>query len=141
VGVEHPFLGQLELLAGAGPDGTAPGPLFCENETNVARPFGAPAPTPYPKDGINDHVVSGAATVNPAQRGTKCAFWYKLTVAPGETAELRLRLRPAGAKRDRQAALGDDFSGVIRQRQAEADEFYGELTPAGASSDEAMVMR
>ena len=141
VGIDHPFLGQLELLADAGPDGTAPVPLFCENETNVQRLFGAPSPTPYPKDGINDHVVSGAPTVNPARQGTKCAFWYTLTVAPGETAELRLRLRPAGAKLDRQAALGDDFSGVIRQRQAEADEFYGELTPAGASSDEAMVMR
>ena len=32
--------------------------------------------TPYPKDGINDHVISGAATVNPDQPGTKCAFWY-----------------------------------------------------------------
>jgi hypothetical protein len=141
VDIDHPFLGQLELLADAGSDGTVPVPLFCENETNVQRLFGAPSPTPYPKDGINDHVVSGAPTVNPAGQGTKCAFWYTLTVAPGETAELRLRLRPAGAKLDRQAALGDDFSGVIRQRQAEADEFYGELTPAGASPDEALVMR
>ena len=32
-----------------------------------------PPPTPYPKDGINDHVVAGAATVNPAQTGTKAA--------------------------------------------------------------------
>ena len=53
--------------------------------------------TPYPKDGINDHVVSGAATVNPGRTGTKCAFWYQLTVAPGQTVELRLRLRPAAA--------------------------------------------
>ncbi len=101
VGIDHPFLGQLELLADAGPDGTAPVPLFCENETNVERLFGAPSPTPYPKDGINDHVISGAATVNPAQQGTKCAFWYKLSIAPGETAELRLRLRPAARYRTR----------------------------------------
>ena len=94
VSVEHPFLGSLELVAGAGPDGTSPVPLFCENETNLARLYGAAATTPYPKDGVNDHVVNGAATVNPDQRGTKCAFWYRLTVAPGETAELRLRLRP-----------------------------------------------
>ena len=141
----HPFLGSLELLAGPAPDGTSPVPLFCENETNVSRLFGAPAATPYPKDGINDHVISGAATVNPDQRGTKCAFWYRLTVAPGETAELRLRLRPAGAAQGRQAraeaALGSGFDGVVKQRKAEADEFYGELTPEGASPDEAMVMR
>ena len=34
--IEHPFLGTLELLAGTGPDGTAPALLFCENETNTS---------------------------------------------------------------------------------------------------------
>ena len=38
VRVEHPFLGALELLAGTGPDGTAPALLFCENETNTQPP-------------------------------------------------------------------------------------------------------
>ena len=74
VTVEHPFLGSLELLAGAGPDGTSPVPLFCENETNLARLYGAAPITPYPKDGIGEHVISGAATVNPDQQGTKCAL-------------------------------------------------------------------
>jgi hypothetical protein len=176
VTIQHPFGMELELLAGAGPDGSAPVPLFCENETNVARLFGAPSATPYPKDGINDHVVSGAATVNPDQHGTKCAFWYQVAVAPGETAELRLRLRPVAApppaapslapdstgveradecesgvvgtapdshssRPGTDAALGGDFDRVIAQRRTEADEFYAELTPAGASADEAMVMR
>ena len=142
---EHPFLGSLELLAGAGPDGTSPVPLFCENETNLARLYGAAPVTPYPKDGIGDHVIHGAATVNPDQRGTKCAFWYRLTVAPGQTAELRLRLRPAAAggkqAQPAAAALGSGFDQVVKQRRAEADEFYGELTPEGAKPDEAMVMR
>jgi hypothetical protein len=143
--VEHPFLGTLELLAGAGPDGAGPVPLFCENETNVARLFGAPPATPYPKDGINDHVIGGAATVNPDQRGTKCALWYRLTVPPGQTAELRLRLRPAaapgGSRPDAATALGADFERAVAQRQAEADAFYAELTPEAASHDEAQVMR
>jgi hypothetical protein len=54
----------------------APTALFCENETNYERLFGVADTTPYPKDGINDHVVSGAATVNPAGTGTKAAFSY-----------------------------------------------------------------
>ncbi len=93
--VAHPRLGPMELLAGPAPDGAAPTALFCENETNVARLFGSPARTPYPKDGINDHVISGAASVNPERQGTKCALWYQLTVEPGATAEVRLRLRAA----------------------------------------------
>ena len=38
-------------------------------------------------------------------------------------------------------ALGSGFEKVVKRCRAEADEFYAELTPAGASADEAMVMR
>ncbi len=137
VAIEHPFLGQLELLADNGPDGMAPTVLFCENETNMERLYGAEPVTPYPKDGINDHVVSGAPTVNPQRTGTKCAFWYKVTVPPGQTVRLRLRLRPAQTAE----AFGEAFDWVMAARKAEADEFYGSLTPAHCSTDEAMVMR
>jgi hypothetical protein len=118
--------------------------VFCENETNDQRLFGAAPLTPYPKDGINDHVTSGASTVNPERTGTKAAFWYQVTVQPGQTAEMRLRLRPPPAKAPRGKAdspLGAQFDQVIAGRRAEADEFYAELTPAGATADEALVMR
>ncbi len=139
--VEHPFLGDLELLVSADTDGAAPTLLFCENETNIAQLFGAEPITPYPKDGINDHVLHGAATVNPERRGTKCAVWYKLNVQPGATVELRIRLRPRGPRPTPPEALGTDFERVAAERKGEADEFYAELTPAAASTDEAMVMR
>jgi hypothetical protein len=138
---EHPFLGKLELLAGLDPRGDQPELLFCDNETNLARLYGVSATPRWPKDGINDHVVSGADTVNPQQRGSKCAAWYRLTVAPGATAELRLRLHPARTGPDPASALGTDFARVVAQRSAEADEFYAGLTPAAASADEAAVMR
>src|SRR5947209_9287085 len=96
VRIVHPFGGNIELTAGNGPDGAEPAVLFCENETNGARLFGTVPLTPYPKDGINDHVTGGAGTVNQDLTGTKCAFWYQVTLAPGASAELRLRLRPAG---------------------------------------------
>jgi hypothetical protein len=141
VGVEHPFLGQLELLAGPRPDGSAPDLLFCDNETNLPRLYGVSTGSRRPKDGINDHVVSGSNTVNPHQRGSKCAVWYRVSVSPGETFELRLRLRPAGGGQAPAAALGADFSRIAAQRRAEADAFYAELTPPAASTDEAAVMR
>ncbi len=145
VNVEHPFIGDLEFLAGDGPDGRSPELLFCENETNTRLLFGAEPITLYPKDGIGDHVISGAGTVNPGKTGTKCSAWYRLTVAPGQTAEVRLRLRKPGSGPGGEAAgggpLGADFDQVIALRLAEADEFYAELTPPGASADEAMIMR
>jgi hypothetical protein len=139
--VKHPFLGQLELLPGPDPLGAYPELLFCDNDTNLERLYGVPSSSRWPKDGINDHVVTGADTVNPERRGTKCAAWYRLTVEPGETAQVRLRLRPQGAGQDAALALGSDFTRVTAQRRAEADEFYAELTPSAASADEALVMR
>jgi len=146
VDIEHPFLGPLELLADIADDGAVtnavtPTPLFCENETNLQRLYGCAPQTPYPKDGINDHVVGGAPTVNPEQHGTKCAFWYQLTVQPGATARLRLRLRPKQQTGTNGPFDKKDFDLVVRRRRAEADEFYQALTPAQASADEALVMR
>ncbi len=90
---EEELLGRWRLTAGADPAGRPPLLLFCENETNAQYLYGVTAEqTPYPKDGINDHVIHGAATVNPARRGTKMACWYRLKIAAGETVELRLRL-------------------------------------------------
>jgi hypothetical protein len=142
VSIDHPFIGDLELVAGPGPDGRSPDILFSDNETNTERLFGSEAVTPYPKDGIGDHVISGAATVNPARTGTKCAAWYRLTVMPGQTAEVRLRLRkPAAAGVTAADPFGPEFDQVVAQRQGEADEFYAELTPPDATADEALIMR
>ena len=134
---EHPFLGTLEIVADDGPGGEAPELLFCDNETNDERLFGTGGRSPYPKDGINDHVVSGRGTVNPEGTGTKAAFHYRITVAPGETVEVRVRLRPAGTT----ASPWADFDDVVAARRGEADEFYEELTPPACSDDEANVMR
>jgi hypothetical protein len=124
--VDHPLLGGYRLQAAPGPDGVAPTPLFCDNETNLPRLYGGSPLTPYPKDGINDHVVSGAATVNSDQRGTKAAFWHVLTVPAGGTTQVRLRLhRPEPA--DVQPWNDEAFDLVVTARRADADEFYAAL--------------
>ena len=81
----------------------------------------------------------GAATVNPAQNGTKMACWHRFSVPPGESVELRLRL----ARDDGTGGsdLGANFDRTLLMRRKEADEYYATLRPAGASDDEADVMR
>ena len=61
VTIEHPITGTMELIGAAGPDGAEPDLLFCDNETNTTRLYGTHPVSPYPKDGINDHVVHGAS--------------------------------------------------------------------------------
>jgi hypothetical protein len=141
--IHHPWLGDLRLTASLGPDGAAPTILVCDNETSVRVRSGAEVAHPYPKDGINDHVVAGADTVNPTGVGTKGSFWYVLEIEPGATVQLRLRLQPldlADAS-TREVRLGPDFTSVLSLRSREADEFYGAITPSTATSDEADVMR
>src|SRR4029078_2599663 len=73
--------------------------LFTENETNTQRIHGVPNRTPYVKDGINNHVVHGqAVAVNPEKKGTKVAPHYHVTVPPGQSHVIRLRLSDAAAK-------------------------------------------
>ena len=74
---EHAELGTYVLTRSGDPEA-----LFCENSTNLQRLYGAPNATPYPKDGINDFVVSGAPTVAPDREGTKAALWYRLELTP-----------------------------------------------------------
>ena len=140
---DHALAGY-RLEAAPGPDGAQPEALFCENETNAPRVFGSEATTPYPKDGINDHVVSGADTVNPDGVGTKAAFRYRMTVAPGGKAELRLRLHQPATKPKGSAKrtwAGDAFDEVFAAREADADEFYAAIAPEGTSGDRLQILR
>ncbi len=109
--------------------------LFTENETNNERLFGAPNASPYVKDGINNYVVNGQqAAVNPANTGTKASPHYVLTVGPGETKVVRLRLT-----RTARPGSGRSVCGIRRhreQRLQDADEFYDSITPPKVKADE-----
>jgi hypothetical protein len=146
----HPDFGVWRLDGSGAPDA-----LFCDNETNLVKLYGVPGPA-WPKDGIADHVISGAPTVNPRRRGTKASLWYKLTVPSGAATEIRLRFRrvvgpdrtasavaasPEVAPLATAADLGPAFAATLRRRQAEADDFHASLAPKGISPEEAGTMR
>lgn len=118
----HPTLGEM-ILSGPGE------PLFCSNETNTLLRYGTPGPA-YPKDGIGDHVVHGAASVDPARTGTKAALHEVLRAGPGETATMVVRLARPGV---------DPSLSFLETRRDEADAFYAALGDVPA--DRAPVLR
>jgi len=114
--------------------------LFTENDTNLSRLHGVANGSHFVKDGFHEYVVSGKANaVNPDEVGTKAAARYRLSIAPGATELLRLRLRRVLAPGDN--AIGADFDTVFAARKEEADEFYGTVVPSRLSADSERVMR
>jgi len=132
----HSFIGD-RVLAGSG----SPALLFCENETNVVKVFGAEEGPRFPKDGIHDHIVLGTPTVNPDSNGTKAGMWYQLAVEPAATAEVRLRLAPwEHAVPD----LGTVWDTVMDEREREADEWHAAVrnrVPGGLDDATGLVLR
>jgi len=135
---EHHTMGRMVLSGST--LATPPSVVACENESNDEKLWGTPGPanaTRYPKDGINDHVVNGSATVNPDGTGTKAALWYQLTVAPGETVEVALRFGPDGPAPWNHGL----WQSTLIDRQAEADGFYAHVVPPDTSTEDAMIVR
>src|SRR5919107_4407966 len=127
-GIAHEYqLGRRYLYADAGG-----APLFTFNETNNARLWGPQASNrrPYVKDAFHRYVAGGEReAVNPEPTGTKaCLHYSNLEVPAGGSAVVRLRLTdelledPLGA-----------VEGTIELRRREADEFYADVQPPGAS--------
>jgi hypothetical protein len=134
VELNEPDLGKRWLYC----DG-APELLFTENETNTQRLFNAANTSPYVKDGINEYIVHGnQQAVNPEQRGTKASANYKLTIAPGATVTIRLRLTNEQLDSRRAFTL---FDKTFASRLREADDFYETIIPKHLSADARLVMR
>jgi hypothetical protein len=113
--------------------------LFTENDTNTQRLYGY-GETQYAKDAFHRYVVDGdQAAINPAQRGTKGAARYRLTIPSGGRATLRLRLNDQAPQPV--DSFGPAFDEVIEQRRHEADEFFTAVLPDTLSDDGRLVAR
>src|SRR5215208_1157134 len=112
--------------------------LVADNETNAERASGASAQRqkPYVKDAFHRYVIDGEDATNPAQLGTKSCVHYRYVVPPRGSVTLRMRLIP-----DVLDAPLRDVDAVLRQRLAEADEFFATIQPPAASDDERLVQR
>ena len=86
--MQHWQYGKRWLLCEGKPD-----LLFTENETNFEKLFNTKNASPYVKDAFHEYLIGGnKAAVNPAFSGTKMAAYYAMTLAPGESKTIKLRL-------------------------------------------------
>jgi hypothetical protein len=128
----HHELGEYLLYASGDPE-----PLFCNNETNVARLFNVNGASAYAKDAVHDFVVHGnRSAVNPQRVGTKAALHYILQVAAHGSARVRLRLANGFVTQP-----FEGFDEILSKRQREADRFYAELQRDMTDTDARMVQR
>jgi len=132
IDADHPVLGSYRFYV-EGCDRI----LFTENETNRERVWAEPNESPYVKDAFHRFLVDGETdAVNPADTGTKAAAAYRLDLAPGTEATIRLRLAAE--------AVGDPFGGfaeTVEMRRNEADDFYENVHSPGTTADERKVQR
>lgn len=101
--------------------------LFTENETNAPRIFGTPhvAGAVY-KDAFHEYVVNGKAdAVNPQHTGTKAAAVYRLTLAPGASEVIRVRLRSAADNTD--DPFGQRFDDLMQTRRQEFQQYQSHV--------------
>ncbi|MBS1932860.1 MAG: glucosidase [Bacteroidetes bacterium] len=129
--IQHRDLGNLKLYCE-----NSHSLFFCDNETNTPKLYNYNDGKKYFKDGINDHIVNGYATINPDRGGTKAAANYDIRIPAGQTYTVRLRLsdkNPGNAFAD--------FETIFSQRIKETDEFYAEIQKNVSNDEEKNVQR
>ena len=130
--LEHAQLGHFRLYCQGDPT-----LLFCENETNFRRVFDTDGGSARPKDAFHDYVVHGQRDcVSPERRGTKAGALYAVSLAPGASVELHLRL-----SLDAHADPFADYDAQFSAREREADEFYADLQAEIPDEDARRIQR
>jgi hypothetical protein len=128
--IYHRDLGQFWLNGEGSPE-----LLFCDNQTNTKRLYNYDDGKQFYKDGINDHIVNGADTINPKNTGTKASINYDINVPAQQSTTIRLRL-------SKDASNGfDDFDALFNARLTEAGQFYDDIQQNSKDADRRMVQR
>jgi len=129
VSARHPHMPQRRFDVEG-----APAWLFCENETNVRRLWGAEGTGPF-KDGIGDAVVHGDSSAVAGQ-GSRCAAHLRLELPALGRQTVRARFRASGTD---DAFAG--FEAIFATRRTEADAFYAALQAKLDDPDARLVQR
>jgi len=129
--IDHRDIGSYYLSA-AGRCTT----FFCENETNTTRLYGIPTVGTF-KDGINDYLIYGKKdAINSLPKGTKATYNYDLSIAPGKSEVIRLRLAAQYL-----SSPFNDFDAIFQERVKDADQFFSDLQAKIHDDDKRMIQR
>ena len=110
--------------------------LYTENESNLEQLYGSPNGSPFVKDAFHRRVIHGDRdAVNPRQQGTRFAAWHVIECGPGETETVDLLLSSKKIKNPFETC-----DNTFAARRAEADAFYGALSPE-ATEEDARIFR
>ncbi len=101
---------------------------FAENETNTELLLNIPNKHAFPKDAINDVIVSGKnkAKLKANKKGTKFSPVYRMMLKAGESKKIYFRLSSTQVEN----AFTPGFEEIFSVRKKEADEFYASLIQA-----------
>ena len=134
--------GTYHLDPGPLPDGTSPDPGALQQRDQRRAAVRRSRTSPPTRRTAS---TGTCASANPASTrrtaGTKGAWWYRLTVPAGQSREIRLRLWKSPDNKRNPRGPGRAFDELFATREAEADEFYGDLAPENCPSAELVAMR
>jgi hypothetical protein len=133
--LHHPSLNTFHFYA------ENPTFLFTENESNTKKLWNTPNYTHYVKDAFHRHIIQNEKdAINPNPKGTKAAVHYTLTLKPGASQTIHLRLFSSKEKPEGNP-LGHNFDKVFKERIEENDAFYKACTPDHLSDEEKEIQR
>ena len=111
--------------------------LFTNNETNAERLYRWPSWSPYVKDAFHRAIINGeTGAVNPDKTGTKACLHYEYKVPARGSVVLHLRLSDELHKDPLK-----EVDRIVKERRAEADEFYSAIHSPKATTDEKLIQR
>ena len=108
--------------------------LFCDNESHTAS--SQDDAERFYKDGINDFLLYGSASINAAKEGTKACFLAHTELEPGEERVFEFRLSNL-----EMTNAFEDFNEIFDTRRRECDEFYAEIQKDITDEEDRKIQR
>ncbi len=138
--LEREGLGFLRFVANTASNGTAPLIALAENETNTDHLYQSPSYTDHPKDSFHKWLIDDdERAVLFDGSGTMAMARYDLSIEPGETVSIDLRLFHEDEAPEE--PFGNSFDDAFSSAKRQADAFWKERLSPGLDEEERSLQR